>query len=52
MWITENSNFPEDFFTEGFLPHFNTSLTDLLEPIITPVVPIFSSLVGGTFPSL
>ena len=51
MWTIDNSDLLEDLFTEGFLPHFNTPLTNLSDPIVTPVVPVLSSSIGGTFPS-
>jgi len=50
--MTEDSSLLEDFFTEGFLLHFNTPLTNLSDPIIAPVVPVLPSSVGGTFPSI
>ena len=52
VWTTDDSSLLEDFFIEGFLPHFNTPLTDLSEPIITPFVPVLPSSVGGTLPSI
>jgi len=52
MWMTNNSSFLEDFFMEGFFPHFNTPLTNPSDPIVVPVVPVLPSSVGGTFPSI
>lgn len=40
FWTTDDSNLPEDFFTEGFLPHFNTSLKNLSDLVISPTVPV------------
>ena len=37
---------------EGFCPHFNTPLIDPLDPIVSPMVPVLPSSVGGTFPSI
>jgi len=52
IWMTDNSSLLEDFFMEGFLHHFNTPLTNLLDPIVAPVVLVLHSLVGGTLPSI
>lgn len=49
---TDDSSLSEDFFTEEFLPSFNTSLTNPLEPILAPVVPVLPASVVGTFPSI
>ena len=52
FWMTEDSSLPEDFFTEGFFPHFNTPLKNLLDLVIAPVVPVLHSSLGGTLPSI
>lgn len=51
FWTTDDSDFPEDFFTEGFIPHFNTALTNLLDRIIEPAIPVLHSPLGGNLPS-
>ena len=52
FWMIDDSSLLEDFFTEGFLPHFNTPLTNLSDLVIAPVIPILHSSAGGTLPSI
>ncbi len=52
VWTTNDSSFPEDFFIEGFLPHFNPPLTNLLDPLLIPAAAVLPVSVGGTFPSI
>ena len=52
VWTTDNSSLLEDLFTEGFLPSFNTPLTNPLEPVLAPVVHVLPASVVGTFPSI
>lgn len=52
VWTIDNSSLPENSFTEGFLPHFNPPLMNLLEPVLDPTVPVLPAPVAGTFPSI
>lgn len=52
IWTTDDSSLPEDFFTEGFLSHFNPLLMNPLDPILAPMVLVLPIFVGGTFPSI
>ena len=50
VWTTEDSSLLEDFFNKGFLLCFNTLLTNPLEPVLAPVVPVLPVSLVGTFP--
>ena len=52
VWTTDDSSLPKDFFMEGFLPHFNTPLTNPSNPIVVHMILVLPSSVGGTFPSI
>jgi len=52
IWTTDDSSLLEDFFSEGFLPPFNPPLTNLLEPVLAPIVLVVPASIVGTFPSI